>query len=186
MMPYIIEVIKIIDEYDVTFAVKEWLILNGWNVIAFNPPGAQGTFTIPNPKKAAGYRGQTGSLSPDLIAVKGSKYLIVIESKPTFDKSDTEKMMTLFKDRERIRLFLDIVNKVSKANNVPFDESRCILILAKAHGGELDLQKDLETFHVAVKPEWNPETIEASINPIDYMQVNYYPSSKEIEKIVRN
>jgi len=181
------EVTEIVDEYTVTFAVKEWLILNSWNVIAFNPPGAQGTFTIPNPKKATGYRGQTGSLSPDLIAIKNSKYLIVIESKPTFDRSDTEKMINLFKDRDRVRLFLDIVDKVCKANDVSFNKSKCILILAKAHGGELDLQDGLETFHVSVKrAEWNPETIEASVNPMDYMQVNYYPSSEEIETIVKS
>jgi hypothetical protein len=185
-MPYIMEVIEIVDEYEVTFAVKEWLLLNGWNVIAFNPPGAQGTFTIPNPKKATGYRGQTGSLSPDLIAIKNSKYLIVVECKPTFNRSDAEKIVNLFKDRERVRIFLDIVDKVCKANDVSFDKSKCELILAKAHGGELNLQDNLETFHVSVKPEWNSETIKASVKPMDYMQVNYYPSSKETETIVKS
>lgn len=179
------EVIETVSEYDVTFAVKEWLIRNRWNVIAFNPPGAQGTFTIPNPKKKAGYRGQTGSLSPDLIAIKNSKYMMVVESKPKFDKSDIEKMMSLFKDEERVRLLLTIVDKVCKANNVPFNKGEVTIILAKAHGGETCLYNGLETFHVSVKSIWDSEVIKASDDPLEYMQVNYYPSSKEIEYIVK-
>ena len=59
-------------EYDVAYATKEWLIKNGWTIIAFDPPGAQGTFSIPNPsKKKEGEKGQTGTTAPDIIAVKG-------------------------------------------------------------------------------------------------------------------
>ena len=38
-------------EYDVAYATKEWLITHKWKIIAFDPPGAQGTFSIPDPVK---------------------------------------------------------------------------------------------------------------------------------------
>ena len=177
--------IKMVDEYIVTYAVKEWLISNGWNIVAFNPPRAQGTFTIPNPKKAMGYRGQTGSKSPDLIAVKNSKFLIIVESKPTFNKNDIEKMVNLFNDKERTELLLNIVNKICKANGIPFNCKKSVLVLAKAHGGELNLQNNVETFHVSIKSGWDHKNFKASDRPMDYIQVEYYPSSKSTEVIVK-
>ena len=48
-------------EYDVAYAVKEWLLEHDWSILAFNPPGAQGTFSIPNPAKDSKNKGQTGT-----------------------------------------------------------------------------------------------------------------------------
>ena len=38
-------------EYAITYGVKDLLLSRNWDVIAYNPPGSQGTFTIPNPAK---------------------------------------------------------------------------------------------------------------------------------------
>ena len=72
-----------IREYAITYAVKNYLLSKNWDVIAYNPPGSQGTFTIPNPSKDGGFRGQTGSESPDIIAIK-SGLVMVVECKTTF------------------------------------------------------------------------------------------------------
>lgn len=173
-----------IDEYDVTYAVKEWLIRHGWKIIAFNPPGAQGTFTIPNPSKDPRYRGQTGSKSPDLIGVKDSRYLLVLESKPIFDKKDVMKLVDLVKNKVRLKLLLDIVEKVCKANDVKFNRDECILILGKAHGGASNVLPSIETFIVSTLFNWNSDRIEATVNPLKYMKVNYIPSSEENKKIM--
>jgi len=175
-----------IDEYDVTFAVKEWLISKGWRIIAFNPPGAQGTFTIPNPRKAVGYKGQTGSLSPDIIGIKNSKYLIVVESKPYYKKDDIQKLISLFEDEERVELLKMIVDNVCKANNINFNKDECVIILAKAHGGKIHPENNIETFHISIKENWNASYIKSSENPLDYIKLTYYPSSKIKESIIKN
>ena len=176
--------IKLTDEYDVTYAVKEWLIRRGWRIVAFNPPGAQGTFTIPNPSKDPRYRGQTGSKSPDIIALKDSRYLLIIESKPTFNKKDVTKLINLVKNKARMDLLLEILEKICEANNVKFDRKDHILILGKAHGGGLKPLPGIETFRVSTHSNWDSGNINAAANPFDYMKVTYYPSSEGKKKIV--
>lgn len=176
--------IKITDEYDVTYAVKEWLIERGWSIVAFNPPGAQGTFTIPNPSKDPRYRGQTGSKSPDLIAVKDSRYLLILESKPTFDKKDVMKLVNLVENKARLELLLDLVEKICKVNEVKFDRNKCVLILGKAHGGGLNTLRGIETFRVSTRFDWDSREIRASVNPLDYMNVVYNPSSDKNKEII--
>jgi len=104
-------------EYQVTYATKEWLTSMKWDVIAFNPPGSQGTFTIPNPEKDPNFRGQTGSESPDIIAVKG-RYVLTIEAKPKSDAKDIEKLRKLRDDDERLDLYSTLVRRVCEANEV--------------------------------------------------------------------
>ncbi|MEA2054010.1 MAG: hypothetical protein U9O96_02665 [Candidatus Thermoplasmatota archaeon] len=174
-----------IDEYDVTFAVKEWLSKHGWVVVAFNPPGSQGTFTIPNPAKDPRYRGQTGSVSPDIIAIKNANYVLIIESKPAYNQKDTEKLLNLYKNKERMNLLIDLLEKVCQANNVPFKKPAKI-ILAKAHGGQNTLRMDMLTFLVSTDNKWNPTRIDPTIDPFKFMKVIFRKSNRAIGEIVTN
>jgi len=90
-----------IKEYAITYAVKDYLLSLNWDVIAYNPPGSQGTFTIPNPSKDGSYRGQTGSESPDVIAVK-KNVVLVVECKPSFDLDDAQKLKRLSDDPKKM------------------------------------------------------------------------------------
>jgi len=179
-------VIKLTDEYDVTYAVKEWLIRRGWSIVAFNPPGSQGTFTIPNPLKDPRYRGQTGSKSPDIIAIRNSKYLLIIESKPTFVKKDVVKLMNLVENKARLNLLLEILEKMCTVNNVKFDRKGHVLLLGKAHGGGLNPLPEIETFRVLAHPDWDAGNISATADPFAYMKVTYYPSSQEKRKLIES
>lgn len=176
--------IQLTDEYDVTYAVKEWLVRRGWSIVAFNPPGSQGTFTIPDPSKDPRYRGQTGSKSPDIIALKDSKYLLIIESKPTFDKKDVMKLINLVKNRDRLNLLVDILEKMCKANNVKFDRENHVLMLGKAHGGGLNPLPGIETFRVVTHSRWDAGNISGVTDPFAHMKVTYYPSSQEKRKLI--
>jgi len=167
-----------IDEYNVTYAVKEWLIERGWTVVAFNPPGAQGTFTIPNPAKDPQYRGQTGSKSPDIIAVKDSNLLKLIECKPSYNEADVDKLVNLAENKERLDLLLRILSKVCRANDIKFVKRNVALTLGKAHGGKENLLPGIETFHVSISKEWNSKEIETKSNPMDYLTVKYYSPSR--------
>src|SRR2546425_6410367 len=138
-----------ITEYEVTFAVKEYLLQHGWHILAFNPPGAQGTFTIPNPGKKRSYRGQTGSLSPDLIAVKDGREVLIVESKKAFSSSDAAKMSKLLGDDRRKVLILAILDMVCRANDVPFDPTEARVIPSLAHAGKSGDRGTGKTFVVA-------------------------------------
>lgn len=173
-----------VNEYDVTFAVKEWLLENGWNVIAFNPPGAQGTFTIPNPSKAPKYRGQSGSESPDIIAVKNETNVLIVESKPLFNQSDTEKLLNLKDNKERMNLLIELLERVCKANNVPFKKPVNV-ILARAHAGQDSLSMDMQTFLVSTDNKWNPRKIDPKIDPYKFMKVVFKESNRVIGEIIR-
>lgn len=164
-------------EYDVTFAVKEWLIEEDWSVLAFNPPGSQGTFTIPNPTKEKGYKGQSGSKAPDIVAVKKSK-LLLVESKDYFKKSDVKKLRSLAENPERKKILYRIVKNVSEAQEISFDTDS-ELIVAKAHGGNVHEVKDVSTFLVKTDKEWDPEKIEDIENILNHFEVNFYPPEQK-------
>lgn len=121
-----------IDEYDVTYSIKEWLIANSWNVLAFNPPGSQGTFSIPNPDtniKKISYRGQTGTRAPDIIALKNNTILIV-ECKNKFYKiqSDLHKLIGILSNQQRVDILLQHVYGQCRAQGIQKPASPSILI----------------------------------------------------------
>ncbi len=174
---------KSVSEYDVTFAVKEWLLRHGWDVVAFNPPGSQGTFTIPNPAKDPAYRGQTGSEAPDIIAVKGKNTILIIESKSQYNADDTEKLLGLYKNKPRMELLIELVKKMCVANSVPFDLPIRV-ILAKAHGDEEYLRKDMATFIVSTKSKWDATNIDPSVDPFQSMEVRLKAPNDKIRNLI--
>ena len=111
-----------ITEYQVSYAVKEWLLEHKWDVIAYNPPGSQGTFTIPNPSKDASYRGQTGSESPDIVAVNGDNVLVV-EAKPKVNLNDANKLKSLSGNDPKLDIFRELIIKVCNANQIPITQN---------------------------------------------------------------
>jgi hypothetical protein len=111
-----------ITEYQVSYAVKEWLLEHKWDVIAYNPPGSQGTFTIPNPSKDSSYRGQTGSESPDIVAVNGNN-ILVVEAKPKVNVNDANKLKALSENNPKLEIFQELILKVCKANQIAVPES---------------------------------------------------------------
>ena len=87
-------------EYDVCYATKEYLKKKGYTIVTWNPPGSQGTFTIPNPAKDPNYKGQTGSESPDLIVINNQEILFV-EAKDNINSSydDIIKLKNMLSNR---------------------------------------------------------------------------------------
>lgn len=120
-------------EYDISFAVKEYLIANEYTIITWNPPGSQGTFTIPNPAKSPGYKGQSGSESPDLIAFKNNK-LLILEAKDSDKKciSDIHKIHNLLSNTPRKELLFTICNNQMKALGVNFNAFDCCITIGIA------------------------------------------------------
>lgn len=126
------------NEYDVAFAIKEWLLRHEWAVIAFNPPGSQGTFSIPDPSKDPRYRGQIGTEAPDIIAIK-KNHLLIVECKDYRKSrimSDVEKLSRLISNKKRMDLLYTILKKACNANDVQLPPD-FHLITAVGYGGQL-------------------------------------------------
>lgn len=163
-------------EYDITYATKEYLMSRGWKIIAYNPPGAQGTFTIPNPDKESSYRGQTGSESPDIVAYKeenNENLILVVEAKPEYDEADVKKLVRMFSSETRKKLFLEILYKQAVANEININRTLHVkLIFGKAHGGDVHSIKGFLTFNVKCKNDtWNSDDFDARIDPYKNFEV---------------
>ena len=153
-----------IREYNITYISKEFLMRKEWKIVAYNPPGSQGTFTIPNPDKDGSYKGQTGSLSPDIIAFKlinNINVFLIVEAKPTHNASDIRKMISMFENEDKRALFLQIAKPSCKANDVEYDTSKKTEIhFAKAHGGENYLDPMVSTIFITQIKKWDAKTID--------------------------
>ena len=177
-------------EYDVAYATKEWLITHKWKIIAFDPPGAQGTFSIPDPvKKKESEKGQTGTTAPDIIAVKEQK-ILVVECKGSGKsrvEDDISKLKNFLTSQARIDVFKQIIEAACKANGATLKFDKSNIILGKAHGGD-DLLEDaeIETFHVKIEGTWDATNIDVKADLSKIIKVTYHPTSDERKKILED
>lgn len=82
-----------ISEDDVLFAVKEFLLERGWEIVAYRSPGGHGGLVI-RPDSGP-HEGDLFVL--DLVAVK-DKAAICLEAKSAADRRDQEKLDLLFSE----------------------------------------------------------------------------------------
>lgn len=191
-------------EYDVAFAIKEWLIEHDWNVIAFNPPGSQGTFSIPNPSKDPLYKGQIGTEAPDIIAIKGD-HLLITECKDYRKPrilSDVEKLSRLISNKERMRLLYTILKKACIANDVRLPDD-FHLLTAVGYGGQLLVAEtrkkymeslkllksatsdEIQNFFIEVTdPGRNTASMDASADPLTGIKTTLYSTECDIEDVL--
>jgi len=169
-------------EYAITYGVKNLLLSKKWDVIAYNPPGSQGTFTIPNPRKDGGYRGQTGSESPDVIAIKNDVVLIV-ECKPSFDLDDANKMKRLSEDSEKMEILSILVRRVCAANEIKISGD-LEYIYALAYQGEMHNEKELGFINVIVCENFDITNLPAISSYEEYFQASISPASEWKNKVL--
>lgn len=159
-------------EYDISFAVKEYLYSKNYTIITWNPPGSQGTFTIPNPDKDPTYKGQTGSESPDLIAFN-SEEILFVEAKDSISKSysDIEKLKRLLSNDKRKELLFNICTKQMETleYNINLENLKIRIGVAvpyKEHIKEqYDKYKNITIYAVKCEVEgWDNKIIDANIN----------------------
>ena len=191
-------------EYDVAYEVKEWLLEHDWSILAFNPPGAQGTFSIPNPAKDSKNKGQTGTIAPDIVAIKNT-HVVIAECKD-YKKSgvlkDVEKISKLVADSKRMLLFKKIVQKMCVANNIKLDKDFHIII-AVGYGGKLlvteitskyaemtdSLQtiqpKTIQNFHIEITDQTrNIKIMDADVDPMSTINTTLYATDCDIKDIL--
>ena len=164
-----------IREYAITYGVKNLLLKLNWDVIAYNPPGSQGTFTIPNPSKDGGYRGQTGSESPDIIAVKDSLVLIV-ECKPIFNSDDAKKLERLSSNKEKMEILTTLIRRVCEANSITLPKT-LTYIFALAYQGKAHSVKNLGFIGVDVRSDFDITNLDAKSSYEDAFTAKLIPAS---------
>jgi hypothetical protein len=171
-----------IKEYAITYGVKDLLLSKNWDVIAYNPPGSQGTFTIPNPSKDGGYRGQTGSESPDVIAIRKDVVLIV-ECKPIFSLDDAEKMERLSKDSKKMEILGTLIRRVCRANGIPI-LAELRYIYALAYHGPKHNHSNLGFISVEVSNEFDITNVQADSSYERFFEAIMHPASTWESKIL--
>ncbi len=172
-----------VKEYAITYGVKNFLLSKNWDVIAYNPPGSQGTFTIPNPSKDGGYRGQTGSESPDVLAIK-SNVVLVVECKPSFNLDDAEKMQRLSKDSKKMEILDILIRRVCAANEIQLGED-LLYIYALAFQGQRNQEKELGFINVVVSESFDITHLSAISSYEDYFAATLLPASSWEKRILR-
>lgn len=166
-------------EYQVTYATKEYLLSKGWDVIAYNPPGSQGTFTIPNPSKDSGFRGQTGSESPDIIAVHG-EIILIVEAKPRVNLEDVNKLLSLKRNLEKLDILQVLVRKVCEANGIDLPNS--VKLLWATATGDAETNNDwLGHFRIDILKPMNVSRLKAQSNYYDYFECLVVPAKEWTE-----
>lgn len=157
-------------EYDISFATKEYLLDKGCKIVTWNPPGSQGTFTIPNPAKDPANKGQDGSESPDLIAYNDTE-IFFVEAKDSAAKSltDIDKLRKLLNDSKRKGLLYQICTKQMQALGNVIHLENLIVRLGIAIPQEENIissyksQSNLTLFLVSSnRIKWNNKKIDAS------------------------
>jgi len=171
-----------IREYAITYAVKNYLLAKNWNVIAYNPPGSQGTFTIPNPNKDGGYRGQTGSESPDIIAIKNN-LVMVIECKSTFNLNDSVKLKKLFDNKDKMEILELLINRVCEANDIKIS-NKIQYIFALAYQGIPHKSDFLGLINVDVHEDFDITDMKAISSYEKYFSAVLQPASSWDEGIL--
>ena len=176
-----------IREYAINYGVKYLLLSRKWDVIAYNPTGSQGTFTIPNPKKDGANRGQTGSESPDIIAIK-QNHALIVECKPSYDSSDAEKLKRLSEDNLKMDILDLLIRRVCAANEIKLGPS-LKYIYALAYQGEKHLNKELGFININVEPKFDITNIQAESSYERFFKSSISPASqweKEILELFKN
>lgn len=167
-------------EYDVCFATKEYLFNKNYIIVTWNPPGSQGTFTIPNPAKDPTYRGQTGSESPDLIAIKGNEMLFV-EAKDNINSSydDIIKLQNMLSNPKRKKLLFKICynQMLALGKKIDFESLNIRYAVAVPYEDNIKQkyanQKNLTIFSVRSKiDKWDNKIIDGSLKMSDIYEIN--------------
>lgn len=176
-----------IREYAITYGVKNLLLNLKWDVIAYNPPGSQGTFTIPNPNKDGGYRGQTGSESPDVIAIKRDVVLIV-ECKSNFNTEDSKKLERLSKNSEKMEILGTLIQRVCNANGISTPKT-LRYIFALAYQGKRHDIKNLGFISIDVKDNLDITNLVAKSSYESMFSGKLYPApnwESDIKRLFEN
>ena len=169
-------------EYDICYATKEYLYKNNYTIVAWNPPGSQGTFTIPNPAKDPTYKGQTGSESPDLIAANESE-LLFVEAKDDINLSydDITKLQNMLSNPKRKELLFLICHNQMLALGKNIDFNRLKIRYAVAVPYERNIisrysnHSNLTIFSVKSKiNNWNNKIIDGDLKLDDIYEIAKY------------
>ena len=191
-------------EYDVAFAIKEWLIDRDWTVMAFNPPGSRRAYCIPNPPGDPRYRGRGGTLAPDMIAVKKDRLLIAECSGCGKSRilSDVEKVSRLVSNKERMQLLYAVMRKACIANDVqPPRDFRPLAAVGyggrplvaetrKKYAESLRLLKstasgELQNFFIEVAdPCRNTGSMDASADPLAGVVTTVYSTGRDLGDVL--
>lgn len=93
-----------LNEEEVYNGSKQWLIDNGFAVLAGQPARGVDHLPVIEIKESTGEKGSKFSYKPDLVAYKDDVFYI-IECKPKFNKNDNNKIINILESDARLYSF---------------------------------------------------------------------------------
>jgi hypothetical protein len=119
---------QMLNEDEVLFFLKEYLLNKGWEILSYKSPGGHGGIPIKINHKR--------SIVLDMIAFK-SNFIICIEAKPKYSNSDREKLDFLFSNAYIFQQLKNICEvEINKKNLSIIDNVIFIKTLAYSFGYE--------------------------------------------------
>ena len=147
--------IAILDEEEVYNGAKNWLLRNGFKVVAGQPARGVDHLPVIEIKGGEGDKGSLDAYKPDLVAIfDGTVY--IIECKPVFNLWDYRKILSVLEDENRLKNFykeLDQYKILEKYNIKPGAPHKTSGIIAYSGPKEAN-NKDV--LHLVVK-SWRGE-----------------------------
>lgn len=111
-------------EEEVYNGTKNWLLNNGFSILAGQPPRGVDHLPVIEIKNPTGEKGSRDAYKPDLVAYKNEVFFI-IECKPKYDFGDNNKLHNVLSSHERLFYFyreLQQYKLLAKINyDKPFD-----------------------------------------------------------------
>jgi len=103
-----------LNEDEVIFELKEYLIKKDWIVFSYKSPGGHGGITIRlNDNK---------SIVPDMVAFKNG-FILCIEAKAEYSKEDEQKLDSLFSNERYLQYFNESCLTILKSMGLHFQEN---------------------------------------------------------------
>lgn len=131
-------------------ALKSYLKINGWHLIAGQPPSGTDHLPVLEIKSQVGdVKGSRDSYKPDLVAVS-TNTLLIVEIKPSYSANDDAKLIRTLTEGNRIEsLWFEIANRNLKdadGNKIADRVGELELRAALAYAGVLQPVERLWSF----------------------------------------
>lgn len=126
-------------EEEVYNGTKNWLLNNGFSVLAGQPPRGVDHLPVIEIKNPTGEKGSRDAYKPDLVAYKNDEFYI-IECKSKYDLGDDRKLHKTLSSPERLFFFYrelqqyKLLAKINYSRPVELFSSRVRGMLANSEG----------------------------------------------------
>lgn len=109
-------------EEEVYNGTKNWLLNNGFSILAGQPPRGVDHLPVVEIKNPTGEKGSRDAYKPDLVAYKNEIFFI-IECKPKYDSGDDIKLHNVLSSQDRLFFFYRELQQYKLLSKINYNKS---------------------------------------------------------------